>query len=85
MTTKFLTQIELAVRWNVSPRTLERWRSENVGPRHLKIGRVVRYRLDDVETFEASLIDDSETPGVSYLGKLLCLPSPDRITAGRPS
>ena len=47
-----LNQIELARRWRISPRTLERWRWLGKGPRYLKIGRVV-YRLDDVEAFEA--------------------------------
>jgi hypothetical protein len=42
----------LARRWNISPRTLERWRWLGTGPRYLKIGGRVVYRLDDIEAFE---------------------------------
>ncbi|MDX9859294.1 MAG: helix-turn-helix domain-containing protein [Rhodospirillales bacterium] len=48
-----LNQIELARRWRISPRTLERWRWLGQGPRYLKIGGRVVYRLEDVEAFEA--------------------------------
>lgn len=48
-----LNQIELARRWRISPRTLERWRWLSQGPRYLKIGGRVVYRLEDVEAFEA--------------------------------
>ena len=44
-----LTQTELEARWNISPRTLERWRWIGDGPRFLKIGGRVIYRIDDVE------------------------------------
>ena len=53
MTTKHLNQVELSRRWSLSPRTLERWRWENVGPRYLKLGGRVVYRLEDVEAYEA--------------------------------
>ena len=47
-----LSQIELAARWKISHRTLERWRWAQEGPRYLKIGGRVVYRLSDVEAFE---------------------------------
>jgi hypothetical protein len=50
---KHLNQIELSRRWSLSPRTLERWRWLGQGPRYLKIGGRVVYRLEDVEAFEA--------------------------------
>jgi hypothetical protein len=53
MTVKHLHQIELARRWCLSPRTLERWRWLGQGPRYLKIGGRVAYRLEDVEAYEA--------------------------------
>lgn len=59
MTTKHLTQIELAQRWRISPRTLERWRWLGQGPRYLKIGGRVVYRLEDIESFEAEKIQES--------------------------
>jgi hypothetical protein len=54
-----LHQVELARRWKLSPRTLERWRWLGQGPRHLKIGGRVVYRLDDIEAFEAASVRDS--------------------------
>jgi hypothetical protein len=48
-----LDQTTLASRWQVSPRTLEQWRWKGTGPRYLKVGGRVVYRLADVEAFEA--------------------------------
>ena len=53
METRLLLQSELASRWRISPRTLERWRSTGEGPRFCKIGGRVTYREEDVITFEA--------------------------------
>ena len=47
-----LSQIELAARWKIRHRTLERWRWAQEGPRYLKIGGRVVYRVSDVEAFE---------------------------------
>lgn len=47
-----LCQEELARRWGISPRTLERWRWLRQGPAFLKIGGRVAYKLEDVEAFE---------------------------------
>ena len=61
--TNHLNQIHLARRWNVSPRTLERWRWLNQGPRYLKIGGRVVYRLEDVEAFENEVAHQPEAVG----------------------
>lgn len=53
MTVRHLNQIELAQRWRISPRTLERWRWLDQGPHYLKIGGRIVYRLEDVEAFES--------------------------------
>jgi hypothetical protein len=50
----YLTQAELAERWRISPRTLEQWRWQGRGPRYLKLGRRVLYRLSDIEMHEAA-------------------------------
>ena len=50
---RHLTQEELARRWRVSPRSLERWRSEGTGPAYIKLAGRVVYRLCDVERYEA--------------------------------
>ena len=49
-----LNQKQLAVRWQVTEATLERWRSDGVGPEYLKICGSVMYRLVDIEIFEDS-------------------------------
>ena len=61
MSTRHLNQRELAERLNISPRTLERWRWLGEGPRFLKIGGRVVYRLQDVERYEAEQLRDSTT------------------------
>ena len=49
---RHINQRQLAARWDVSVRTLERWRSESKGPPYLKLGGHVTYRLSDVEAYE---------------------------------
>lgn len=48
-----LTQEQLALRWHISPRTLEQWRWLAKGPRFLKIGARVLYDPTVVEVYEA--------------------------------
>ena len=50
---QYLTQRQLADRWRISPRTLERWRAAGYGPPWIVLGGSIRYRLGDIETFEA--------------------------------
>jgi len=52
MDTKHLDQDHLARRWNISPRTLERWRWMKKGPNYLKVGGRIAYRVEDIEEFE---------------------------------
>ena len=54
MDQELLTQAALAKRWKVSPRTLERWRWLGRGPQYMKVGGQVRYRLPDIEAYEAA-------------------------------
>ena len=58
-----LTHKELARRWTISHRTLERWRYTGEGPQFMKIGGRVAYRLEDVEAYEAEQTRQA-TPGV---------------------
>ena len=51
-TEALLNQWDVAERWRMSPRTLERWRWEGKGPRYLKLGNRIGYRIEDVEAFE---------------------------------
>jgi predicted DNA-binding transcriptional regulator AlpA len=56
MAIRHINQIELAARWNISHRTLERWRCTGEGPQFIKIGGRVVYRQEDVEAYEAEQI-----------------------------
>ena len=58
MTIRHLRQRELAARWNISHRTLERWRWTGEGPHFVKLGGRVVYRLDDIEAFERAQVRD---------------------------
>jgi Helix-turn-helix domain len=58
---RHLTQDQLAERWNISPRTLERWRWVGDGPQFLKLGGRVVYRLQDIDRYEAEQLRDSTT------------------------
>jgi hypothetical protein len=52
MSIRHMGQAELAERWGVSQRTLERWRWLGFGPRYIKVGGRVVYRVDEIEAFE---------------------------------
>ena len=51
---RHLNQADLARRWALNHRTLERWRWTGYGPCYLKIGGRVVYRLADIEAYEAA-------------------------------
>jgi DNA-binding transcriptional MerR regulator len=59
MTITHLHQIELARRWKISPRTLERWRWLGTGAPHIKVGGRVLYRLEDIEAYERANVRTS--------------------------
>lgn len=63
---ELLNQWDLADRWRISPRTLERWRWEGKGPHYLKIGNRIAYRLEDIEAYEA---EHRLSPAVARLGR----------------
>lgn len=43
----------LSERWSLPTTTLNQWRWNGRGPRYVKLGRRVMYRIQDVEAFEA--------------------------------
>ena len=47
-----LTEADLASRWGMSPKTLQRWRMEGRGPHYLKLGKRVSYPVKAVIAFE---------------------------------
>jgi len=51
----FLTEREVSKRVNVSVATLRRWRLEKRGPVFVKVGSLVRYRTEDLDSWIAAL------------------------------
>lgn len=64
MSVKHLNQRQLADRWDVSEATLERWRSEGIGPVFLKLQGRVLYRAEDIEAFESDSLRKSTSERV---------------------
>jgi len=52
MSTRFLTEFDVAERTQISLGTLRRWRLENKGPRYHKFGSLVRYDEEDLAAWE---------------------------------
>lgn len=50
----YLTTSEAAHRLALSPRTLEAWRLNGGGPSYCKLGRAVRYAVEDLKAFAAA-------------------------------
>jgi hypothetical protein len=50
--TTVLTEADLAARWCMSPKTLQSWRTKQIGPEYLKFGKNVRYPLEAVADYE---------------------------------
>ena len=56
---RVLNENELAQRWGLSPKTLQRWRNEGRGPRYLKLSKRVSYPVDAIVEFEHEALHDS--------------------------
>ena len=56
MPDEFLRQSEVAQRWGISHRTLERWRWIGQGPRFTKVGGQVRYSVEDIEAYDIEIL-----------------------------
>ena len=54
-----LTQREAAALLRLSERTLERMRVSGLGPKFIRLGRSIRYRLTDIEADIASRVVSS--------------------------
>ena len=65
MPDKFLRQSEVARRWGISHRTLERWRWIGQGPRFTKVGGRVRYSVEDIEAYETQQVRTSTLPNAA--------------------
>ena len=59
----FLNEQEVSKRLNVSVATLRRWRLEKRGPMFLKVGTLVRYRPEDLDSWVAALPTGGDSAG----------------------
>ena len=57
-----LTEEEVAKRLHVSLASIRRWRVERRGPQFIKVGSLVRYRPEDLESWLASLPTGASRP-----------------------
>jgi hypothetical protein len=63
-----LNQKQLAARWRISETSLERWRSEGIGPKFLKLCGRVLYRQVDIEAYEESCLTTSTNTVAPQVG-----------------
>jgi excisionase family DNA binding protein len=47
----YLTEAQAARYLNVSLSTMRRWRREGQGPRHFRVGDILRYHISDLDRF----------------------------------
>ena len=57
--TLLLTQREAASVLRLSERTLERWRVQGIGPRHVRYPHSIRYRQQDLDAYVAARVVSS--------------------------
>lgn len=50
-TTRLINEKAAAAMLGLSIRTLQTWRWRGCGPRFLKVGRLVKYSITDIESF----------------------------------
>jgi predicted DNA-binding transcriptional regulator AlpA len=70
-----LTETELATRWSMTTKTLYRWRTQNQGPKYMKLGKKILYPLAAVETYENQITVDVEAPTDSIVRDELAVKS----------
>ncbi|MFY9183026.1 MAG: DNA-binding protein [Limnohabitans sp.] len=62
---RVLNENELAQRWGISPKTLQRWRCEGRGPKYLKLSKRVSYALEMILDFEKNALHVSTSERVT--------------------
>jgi predicted DNA-binding transcriptional regulator AlpA len=65
---RVLSETELAQRWGVSPKTLQRWRTEGRGPKYLKLSKRVTYPLEAITEYERCALHISTSERVAKDG-----------------
>lgn len=61
-----LSESDLASRWGMSPRTLERWRTEGRDPIYLKLGKRVAYAMSTVLEYEQRITHISTSERIQH-------------------
>jgi hypothetical protein len=62
--TELLDEKQAAALLRVTTKGLQGWRYRGNGPRYCKVGRLVRYRLEDLQLFvQAALRTSTSDPG----------------------
>jgi len=59
---EFLTDAQLAARWQIHRQTLIRWRREKIGPPFVRINTRVLYPITGVEQYEQLNTNTPEQP-----------------------
>lgn len=59
---RLLETVHAADELGLSPRTLEGWRRRGEGPPFLRIGRRVKYRIEDIEAYKAARLHGNTRP-----------------------
>ncbi|QHQ35443.1 helix-turn-helix domain-containing protein [Algicella marina] len=57
-----VSETRLADYWDISQRTLQRWRSKGCGPEFVRIGGVIRYPLERIQEYEQEHRGSAGTP-----------------------
>ena len=87
LTEPAFTETELALRWNISPKTLQRWRCEGVGPPYIKLSKAVRYPVDDIVAYEQAnrqgMPNDAALPPLTAAPPVVEPPAPAAPEAKR--
>lgn len=60
-----ITPSKLAERWSVNVATLSQWRWNGKGPKYLKLGGRILYRINDINDFENRQVREN-TSQVNY-------------------
>ncbi len=84
--TELLTEQQVAAFLHVTVKALQAWRSRGGGPPFIKLGRGVRYRLEDLEAFvtasRKASTSDNGSDRYSTSRAVAGLPSARRGSAG---
>ncbi|HET9100545.1 MAG TPA: helix-turn-helix domain-containing protein [Acidobacteriaceae bacterium] len=81
MSTRFLTEFDVAERTQISLGTLRRWRLESKGPKYHKFGSLVRYDEEELTAWEQA--QPAGGAGAPRIGPASEQPAPVRRAAFR--